>query len=155
MRLILFYFFEILTVFEIVSFDLSLSNESSFCKLRLFLKDGLDGISHPPYKDDNLYCSIICFGDNPISHEIVTEIQLYQNLRKNSNYLHWSVFGNWNTVNSANWKLNSELIKSIYSLVVVDVESGIDIKDDNFSMDIWMFPLNEEILWEPCKYTEI
>ena len=33
--------FEILTVFVIVSFELSLSDESSFCKLRFFLKSRL------------------------------------------------------------------------------------------------------------------
>ena len=53
-------------------------------------------------------------------------------------YSHWSVSGNWNTVSSVNWKLNSELMESIYSLVVVDVESGVDIKDDNFLKDIQM-----------------
>ena len=83
-----FDFFEILIVFVIVSFELSLSNESSFCKFLFFLesderelrasaasaemKKSLGGISHPPYKDDSLYCSINCFGDNPILHEIVT-----------------------------------------------------------------------------------
>ena len=45
--------------------------------------------------------------------------------------LHWSESGNWKTVISASWKLNSELIKLIYALVVVDAESGIDINDDN------------------------
>ena len=43
-----------------------------------------------------------------------------------------SVLGNWKTVNSANWKLNAELISSMYLLVVVKVESGIDIMEDNF-----------------------
>ena len=81
-------FFEILTVFVIVSFELSLSNESLFCKFLFFLENGksslrasaasaemgksLGGISHPPYKDSNLYCSFDSFGDNPILHEMVT-----------------------------------------------------------------------------------
>ena len=58
--------------------------------------------------------------------------------------LHWSEFGNWKTVISASWKLDSELIESIYSLVVVDVESGIDINEDNFSYDV---PGNELRKW--------
>ena len=80
----MFDFFEILIVLVIVTFDLFSSNESfSLADLFFFESkldnpvwfdglDGLDGISHAPYKDDNLYCSIIFFGDNPISHEIVT-----------------------------------------------------------------------------------
>ena len=50
--------------------------------------------------------------------------------------LHWSESGNWKTVISASWKLNSELIKLIYALVVVDAESGIDINDDNCFQDV-------------------
>ena len=50
--------------------------------------------------------------------------------------LHWLESGNWNTVNSASWKLNSELIESMYSFVVVDVESGIDISEDNCLKDV-------------------
>ena len=63
------FFDEILIVLVIDIFDKSSISGS----LLLFLEELLDGISHWPYNEDNLYWLTVCFGARPISHEIVTE----------------------------------------------------------------------------------
>ena len=47
-----------------------------------------------------------------------------------------SLFENLKSVNSANWKLYSELIESINSFVVVNVERGMDINEKNGLLDV-------------------
>ena len=64
----LFDFDEILKVLLIFIFEKSSSSGS----LLLFLEELLDGILHWPYKEVNLDWLDVCFGANPISHEIVT-----------------------------------------------------------------------------------
>ena len=68
--------FKTVIVLEIVILESSLSNDSSNITLLFLLLPvgSRKGTLHPPgYKEDNLYSSIVCFGDNAISHEIVTE----------------------------------------------------------------------------------
>ena len=52
------------------------------------------------------------------------------------NNLHSSEFENRKSVSSINWKLNSEFMISMYSLVSVEVERGIDIIDDSFFVGV-------------------
>ena len=70
------FFDEILIVLVSVIFDKSSTSGS----LLLFFEELLDGISHWPYSEDNLYWLTVCFGARPISHEIVTESVMFKML---------------------------------------------------------------------------